>query len=405
MPRSPSIAVLALAFLLDTNLAKAQTSSAYAPNATGYVAVAPVSAPEAGLVAQVTGTETFTYDTNPLLTISGAKPLAGSTTAPELVLTDTGGLAKLSADTTIDENVFDRTAFNSTDAHEVLSGTGRTAQWSYGARATADYDTTRTSEITTFGIDLPRVRHTGLGIAPQVSYSPSIVDKLTLQGSASTSRYDNNAFVNYDFYTLSPTYEHNFDPLNAGIFSIEAQRYAATRGVHQSTDSYGPSLGWLATLTPRLTLLFTSGFEETSKSGADTRGVSSGLDYVFNGKVMFAGLQDRTDVIVSRQQSPFSNGTEALLTSLAVAESHALSTRFSILANVSYENAQYAQSAGINLAAQVTAGGGIVYHALEQLDVGANYQYKSEQLTNIGGSILDHSVIISLTYRPTGAAL
>jgi hypothetical protein len=383
---------------------------ALSPNWAQGQEVSPLSlpvAPEAGLMAQVTGTETFTYDTNPLLIVSGAKPLAGSTTAPELLLSDSSDAGKLSLDTTIDGNAFDRPQFDSVDGHEVIAGAYQTAQWAYAAKGTADYDTTRTSEITTFGIDLPRVRHTGFGIAPSVSYSPTLIDRLTLEGSAASARYDNAAFIGYDFYTVKPSYQHNFDPLNAGIFSLQAERYQSTTGLRQTTDSVGPSLGWLATLTPRLSLLVTSGFEETAQSGeaSTLNGRSGGLDYVFSGAMKFAGLQDLAQVMVSRQQSPFSNGTEALLTSLSVAETHALNTRVSVVANAAYENAAYAQAAGVNLAAQLSLGGGVVYHASEHLDVSADYQYKNEKLTNIGGAILDNTVIFSLIFHPLGAAL
>ena len=384
-----------------------QLSPAYAFNAPGYVGAGatPLATPEAGLTAQFIGTENLTYDTNPLLITNGAKTLFGSTTAPELLLTEVDPMSKFSLDTVVDENVYNHSEFDSTDLHEIINAGHQNDQWATSLKATGDYDTTRTSEITTFGINLPRVRHTGFSGTPEVSYSPTVVDKLTLAGSAQTSHYDNSAFIDYNLYTINPSYEHNFDPLNAGILTIQAQRYEATSGTRQTRDTIGPSLGWLAALTPRLNLLMTGGFEKTSENGYSTQSQSTGLDYVFSSNLRFNGQEDTTTLIVSRQQSPFANGTEALLTSLSLAENHALNMRFSLIGNIAYESADYPNSTGINLASQLTAGAGVLYHASEHLDVSANYQYKSEKLTSISNTITDNSVILSLIYRPMGAAL
>jgi hypothetical protein len=383
--------------------ALAQGTAADVPDTPGYVAARPVATPEAAQTLQFTGTQNFTYDTNPLLIISGAKPLTGSTTQPELFFNDTTPTSKIIADTKIDQNVFDQSAFNSTDAHENLDIADQSDQWGTELKANADYDTVRSSEVTTFGLNVPRVRQTGYDVAPDVSYNFSEIDKLTFAGSAAGSHYSSNVFVNYNLYTVNPSYEHNFDPLNAGIFIIEGQRYQTESGPPRTTDTIGPSIGWLSTLTPRLTLKVTGGYQETAQTGVNSRYESSGSNYVFSGDLAFTGEQDKADLSLSRQQAPFANGTEALATSLSANESHNLNARFAVNASVTYIEAQYPNLTGINLSSEVTGGGGLTFHALQVLDVTAAYQYKNEKLTDIAGTISDNSFVISLVYRPVGA--
>src|ERR1700722_2828278 len=97
--------------------------------------------------------ETGSWDSNPLMQINGARSLYGSTTSPELIFSDNTPTIKFSADTLVNENLFNLSSFDSTDVHENVNFMDQgSPRWSYGGQAKLDYDTTRTSEVSNFNL-------------------------------------------------------------------------------------------------------------------------------------------------------------------------------------------------------------------------------------------------------------
>lgn len=362
--------------------------------------VSDAQAPAGHLTLQATGSEVGNWSSNPLMVATGATPLWGTVTSPELVFKDTTPASQISLDTKVNENQFNQSAYSSTDAHLTANITTKNERWTTGVQENTDYDTTRTSELTNYGLNPVISRHTGFSVTPQIAYTPTAVDKLSLTGSAALSQYDKDVFTNYETFYVMPTYTHSFDPLNAAIVSLQAQQYKATNNNKVETDSVGPSIGWQTTLSPRFTAN-ASGGEQASRQYDFGKPTDLWTwHYVFSGGLAFKGIQDLINLTAARAQAPYGNGTEALQTSFAATESHTLNPLVSLNVGANYLSSTY-QDVTVGNLKDLTGGNvGLTYHATERLDCTATYQYRYETLTNENKTAQDNTVTVGLAYHP-----
>jgi len=376
---------------------------------TSAFAAAPLADPTTPLVPggpslQFIGSETGSWESNPLLLFHDVKPLYGSITTPELIFNGKTPTSLLSIDALVNENIYNQEDFSSTDFHGKVNFAEQMQNWGLSIQQATDYDTTRTSELFPVGtnntISNVPVRHLGLSLGPQVSYSPTSIDKVSLSTSIQDSQYDNPIFSNYVITSVKPEYQHSFDPINAGTFSVQAQRYQSTSGPQSYTDTVGPQIGWIGNLTPRFTIKASAGVQASRQFGSGTVQVPWTLQYVYAADIAFKGQQDTTHFTAARADYPFGNGTETLLSSYTLTEDHALNERFSLNATASYQYATYDSNAPGSLDDLMTGGGGMTYHATERLDVKAAYQYRRETLLSTAGEAQDHMVTLGLVYRP-----
>ena len=379
---------------------KLSSSTALRALMLGCVLLSAQTAAAAQLNIQATGTETGNYSSNALMSSVQSTSLIGSTTTPELAISETTATSSISSDTKVSENVFDKASFNSTDVHEAANLTEHNQRWSIGTGLHADYDTTRTSEVTNFGLNNVSTRHLGLSVTPEITFTPSAVDSFSLAGSANRSTYDNANFVDYNTYSITPSYTHRFDPQNAGSFSIQAQRYDSIHAASRSIDSIGPSIGWQTDLSQRLTVHAGIGAETTREYDLGTAPGPWTWQYTFSGGLSFKGLQDIVKMDATREQFPYGNGTQALQTKFEFSETHALNSLISVNIGGTYLTATYQTATTNNLDSLSMASAGLTYHATQTLDINANYQYRHETLTNTSATANDNAVTLTLTYRP-----
>ncbi|HUY67841.1 MAG TPA: outer membrane beta-barrel protein [Alphaproteobacteria bacterium] len=357
-----------------------------------------------GFTLQAVGTEKGSYDSNPLLLTHGAKALYGSITQPELIFGDKTPTSLLTADTWLDANVFNLSDFDSVDFHSKAGYREQMQRWGLGLKEQTDYDTTRTSELTNFGLNGAAVgksvRHLGFAVTPELSYNATPVDTFTTQASLGRSTYDNAVLADYDTYAVTSAVAHAFDPVDTGSLSLQAQRYQTTSGPANTVDTAGPSVGWETKFTPRFTGRASVGFQEARQfgSGVTQEPWTTQLDY--NAGLTFKGEQDTTGVLVSRNDFPFGNGTEALMTGFTLTETHELNKLIALQGGASYQFADYQSSFTGALETLAGGNGGLIYHATDRLDVDANYQYRRETLTGGAGHADDHTVTLGLVYRP-----
>lgn len=356
-----------------------------------------------GLQVDIAGSETGQWSSNPLLATGDVKALFGSTTSPEITLKNATPTSSLSLDTRVDHNQFNQSAFNSTDAHANADTSLQNQRWQIGSHLLADYDTTRTSEITDFGLHNVIARHTGLGVAPQVSYTPNALDTFSISGSAASSRYNNSFFTDYATYAVTPSYSRHVDPLNTGTFSVQAQRYQSTKGPSIRIDSLGPMLGWQTALSPRFSFHASAGAQTARQYNGGVAAGSWTWQPVFAAGLSFKGKEDSIDLDGTRSQFPYGNGTEALQTKYEVEARHALNSAFTLTFGGSYVTASYQVFTPDTVDNLATGHVGIDYHMTEHIDLDAHYQYRIEQLTGSGATPKDHAVMLSLAYHPTGA--
>ena len=352
------------------------------------------------LTLQAIGGESGIWSSNPLLATSGARALYGSTTSPEFIVKNTDPTSPFSFDSRVDKNIFNQSAFNSTDAHETGSFALQNQRWSGSVLAHGDYDTTRTSELTTFGLNPIIARHMGLSVQPTVTYSSTAIDQLSLQGAVAASKYDNSIFTNYETFSASPTYTHHLDPRNAAIFTLQAQRYQTTRGNPVTVDSIGPSAGWQFIFSPRFTANASVGAQSSREYRFGFVNQPWTAQYTFAGGLAFQGLQDTIHATTSRAQYPYGDGTEALQTAFNITESHALTPLWAIDIGGNYLTSTYQISAPGNLKMQGGGNLGFTYHATEHIDFSASYQYRRETLIGDNRIPQDNALMLGLVLHP-----
>jgi hypothetical protein len=397
---SPAVRQRMAAAFLALGAACAGAAHAATPTTTDNVSQLP-----GGPSLQFVGSETGSWESNPLMLQTGEKPLWGSVTAPELIFNGMTPLSTLNVDALVDENLFNQTDFDSTDLHGKVNFNEKMQNWGLQIQQQTDYDTTRTSELSPVGINnfisnVP-VRHLGLDFAPTVSYTPTPTDKVSLTGSIQDSQYDNPIFANYLMSSVAPSYTHDFDPLNSGLFTLQAQQYQTTSGPSVTVNSVGPMIGWIGKLTPRFTAQVSAGVQGSDQYGGGVLQSSPWtLQYIYAADLAFKGEQDTTHFTATRADYPFGNGTESLLSSYALTENHALNPRFSLNFGASYQSADYLTSSPGDLQALMTGTGGLTFHATERLDITASYQFRYETLVSTNASARDNLGTLSLVYRP-----
>jgi hypothetical protein len=355
-----------------------------------------------GFSSEINGSQIFSYDSNPLRLTSGEKSLFGSTTSPELMLRWKTPTSTTQSTTRVDVNVFDRSEFDSVDLHQKLSLSKSNQRWTADLDALVDYDTTRTSELTNYAINLPRVHNTRLGAKPKITLRHSERGSVSLAGSFVSSTYDNGAYTDYNAYSISPSYAYAYDQKNIGSVALNGQRYETINGASLTSDSFGPSVGWTHFMTQRLTLRVNAGALSTHRRGAGAGTERNSWDYVFSGNATYKGAQDTIDFNATRAREPFGNGTETLLDTFSLTERHAINPQLEVNAKAKYQEADYPTTApGINLDKGYNFGTGIAYKIVEDASLTADYTYRNEKLTNISGDVAQHVVMIGATIHPS----
>jgi len=398
--RATRAGVLATGFLMLSGVAHADDYSPFGiTNALNNTDI------PGGVHLQFIGSETGSWESNPLLLVgNNTKSLWGSVTTPELSFTDKTPTSQLNADVQLQENLFNQSTFDSTDLHGKFGAGEQMERWGAKAQIATDYDTTRTSELLPTGtggsISNTPSRHLGLSFAPEVDYNPTQVDKIAMQGSLAVSQYDKNIFQNYATASFTPSITHNFDPLNAGIFQMTAQRFQSTSGPPVYVDTVGPSIGWLGTLRPDLSAKALVGIQTIRQYGSGAAQEPWTLQYTFSGDLTYKTQQDQMDFAFSRNDYPFGNGTETLLTTVGVTEIHNINSSFAVNVGASYETGSYQTKTAGNLDDLISANTGLTYHATERLDIAATYQYRRETLINTNGNATDNTATLGLVWRP-----
>lgn len=358
-----------------------------------------------GTAAIIALDQALTYDSNPLKLVSGAKSLRGSETTATLSLKNytTSNLYQL--DSTVSQGLYSDADFNATNIHEKLYLARKNERFTTDIKALYDYDTTRTTEITSFGIRAPNVRNTKYSAAPNIAFQYSPLNTVGLRGSVLDSSFDNRAFIDYRLYAADPYFKHKFDPRNSGTLNFNMQKYETQTGVQTTTTTMGPRLGWIWEYDDNLTARFNAGAEKSSQERANSNRTHSQINYVYSGNFTYRAQQLITDFNVSRGQLPTGNGVSYLLTDVNLKEAYLLNDRISLRGSLGYRYATYITNPGVNLDREYNGSGGIAYRIYKNLDLTGNYQYVQQKLTSGNGQLNSQSLIMGVSFHPADKAL
>ncbi len=357
--------------------------------------------------AAITLSEEGSYDSNPLRLVHNTKSLKGSESTAELLLNTSDPTTLFQLRNIISQGLYDNSIFNSTNAHEYLSIGRKNQRWDATLNGRFDYDTTRSTEITSFGITAPNVRNKVYSIIPGLTFRVNKRDSFGTTFNYLKSTYDNAVFVDYTSMADGTYWKHRLDTRNSAVLTVNAQQYQTNQGAQNTTTSIGPTVGWVWEYSDALTAHIDVGEQTTQQKTQNGTPTSSQSTYVYSGALNYRTQRYITDAKVQRAQQPAGNGLSILLTDLKLKESYLVSDRLSLRGSVGYRKASYVvQPIATNLDHEYNASAGIAYRLMKDLDATGTFSYIRQGLIGNGAGTLDsQSVIVGLSYHPPEDAL
>jgi hypothetical protein len=378
----------------------------------------PTAAPPAPLSVEGQVTQIFQYDSNPLLVNGGARPVVGSTTEPEFTLTGATPTLRLDWDTRLDVNEFDRSRFSSTDVHTTARGTATGETMFAKLTAGFDYDTTRTSELTTSGFNVAGVRHDGLNLAPEIGAGLTPTDKILFDAGYQRATYDDTLlFTNYQLFSANPSFIHNFTDDDSGLVILQASRFETLTGVPGKEESVGAGLGWQSQISPRLNASISGGGDWTSSSSAgdgffQPASSKRTIGYFYNLGLAYAGEQDSFHLSASRGLLPEGVAVETVQTSLRFDATHAFSPRIHASVSATYQKNSYSGSDGGvgasffgGTAQYVEANASVSYQVTETVSLVPSIRYRDKEFVDGTTPANSRAALVTLVFKPRAAVL
>ena len=350
---------------------------------------------------QIDFSEKAVWDSNPTLLSKNEKALYGSTTTASLSAIKKMQNRKLSTTFSGTRNQFNLSEFSSSDFKGLVGVSWNSSRWEISFDGSLNYDTTRTSEITTFGKNIGAVRRISYLLSPKISYMTSPRSKIEISGSISKSRYAASAFLN-DFKTLSliPSFIYNISPTQQAILSIQAQRYQSMEGRDFYIDSIGPSIGWSASITPRLTAQLSVGIIGSKTRGDGILSQNMVWNDIFSAALLYSNQKNSLNISATRSRRPFSNGTESVLTSLSIKDIYNFNERLSLDTNAKYQFNELPDNSAGNLDTILSGGTTLTYKKSKQWNITTSYKYKKQTLTGSDNEAEQNIVRVGLSYKP-----
>ncbi len=358
----------------------------------------PAAAADVKVTASIA--EAGVWDTNPLMRVDGVEEIYGSTTTPKLELVRQTPESELSLTTWLDHNIFDQDEFNSTDFHGKTRLATQTQRLVVALDAAADYDTTRTSEVSNLDSSIVASRHLGYNFAPSVKYSLSPISSVGLSGKYQKSEYEAADKTDYHVYSLSPSYQRNITERYIGVISANMRRYETDGDTDHVVDSIGPSIGVIANINENWSGNLYVGEEARREEVNGSVTQDWKLSNVFSGGLTFKGEQDEVRMVATRAQQSYSNGTDYLLTTFRLNAARRINQLFSVNLEGSYQFGDAQQSTDNRLDSLYSGQAGLTYHMTESLGVSTSYSYKHETFTVRDGAAERNVVRVGLTYSP-----
>ena len=397
------MATLCLCAQMSPALAQSSTPSA----ASSFAGPMPVGS----LSAQTLLQQSFQYDPNPLLNITGAKAVAGSITSPQLILNADLPARHADLDNRVDINQYDLAGFSSTDLHSKGHFTANGETWQTTLAATLDHDTTRNSEATASGINIAGIGHTAIAFNPQATVNLTPLDLAQLGMTYQRNLYDSTRqYTNYETIGFTPSWQHSFGPLDAAQILLQVGRYQTRSGPSITIDNIGPAFGWTRRFSERISVSANVGGQEMMfryGPGIALKATST-FGYTFGVTAGFQGQQDTIQLNANRQPSPNANGSESQTTTISINEVHMVTTRLEADLTASYQMFDYSgglatsqsglQNAYASLAPK------ILYHLTDSLTVDLTYQFRQKDIVS-GQTAQTNAILLNLNYKPLARVL
>jgi len=324
--------------------------------------------------------EIAVYDSNPLMRERNARAIRGSETTASLgynkETTKTTFRSALSAT----RNQFNNSKFNSTDFHGFSGMKLDLRRWQLSLDAKAGYDTTRTSELTTLGLDVDSTRVASYSVSPSVSYNLSPRSFLALSGNWNERRYDDASLTDYRTYSITPAFAHNLTSKQQVQFSWLFNRYQSLENSQKRVNTTGPSVSWTYVFRPYLSLKLSGSMLKTKYSGYASATDQDDYTPSYSSILSYTGNNHDLEFSVIKSRQPYANGTESYLTTFAVQDKYNVNQNVSLNFGADYQDAKQppVSTDSLDNAWSVTAGA--LYKISRNWGLTASYKHKEEAL-------------------------
>ena len=345
------------------------------------------------------------WNSNPLMRTSLVEDLYGVTTTPSLSFAKHSPIWDFVLKGRAENNVFDQSEFNTTDFFGSLDLARRTERLEVRLVSGADYDTTRTSELTDFGLSTELSRHLGYQFKPSVSYALSPVSKIGLNTYYVQSNYEKDSRTDYHTISITPSYQRNFTERYAGVLSMQARRYETDSGIDRTVDSLGPSVGVIVKMTPEWTGDASVGQQATREKLAGTTEQDWTWSSIFAGGLKFEGEQDLFNFRGNRSQQSYNNGTDTLLTSFSIDGLRKINSLFTLRGGLGYQFSDSENTTINRLDKKYTGSAGLTYNVTQTVGVTTSYNYRQETFTNNDKTARQNIVRLGVSYKPDSEGL
>lgn len=339
------------------------------------------------------------WNSNPLMLRDGIRGIYG-TEAKVLVGFQREMLSSsFKADLTAAQNKYDRTEFDSTDFYAKVVFEKTYERTVLGLTGTYDYDTTRSSELTTFGREVGTGRRNSYSIQPTFAFKATPRTMIGLSGKWQETRYESDSLSDYRIASLSPAINHNLTPLQIATLSFQVQRYSLLDSSDQYIDTFGPSLAWAYNFHPVWTLNLSTGYLASRIHGYTGVAEQWDKNLVYGSSLKYSGLQHNSNFSVTRSRQPYANGTEAYLTTLEASDRYKINQNLDLEFKGNYQFAKNPPQSSDNLEKAWGGSAGINYKIGMNWGANASYKYRSENVANQSDAADQQIVRVGISYQ------
>lgn len=307
--------------------------------------------------------------------------------------------SKVKGDFSAVANRYDQVNFDSTDFYAKVIMEKSFQGMLLSLTSSYDYDTTRSSELTTFG------REVGTGRRKSYTAQPSFVFQATprtmigLSGRWQETFYESESLSNYRIASLSPVMSHNLTPLQVATLSFQAQRYTLIDSVDQYIDSFGPSIAWSYNFHPIWALNLSTGYLASRIHGYTGVADQWERNFIYGISLKYSKLQHNSILSANRSLQPYANGTESYLTTFEMRNQYKLNPNLDLELKGNYQFAEDPPETTDNLEKAWSGSAALNYKIGMNWVASASYKHRSEDLANQDKSAEQQIVRVGISYQ------
>lgn len=343
--------------------------------------------------------ETAVMDTNPLMVERNAFTIWGTETRATLGYDKETRNKNSKSSISVIRNQFNRSKFSSTDVHGLSNLKLDLNRWQIELGGKVGYETTRTSELTTFDFNVGATHRTSYSITPSISYNISPRSIMSLSGVFTDKYYDDSSYTDYRTYSVSPALAYNITPLQQIQMSFLFNRYQSLDGAERTVDTTGPSLGWSYYFRPYLSLKLSGSLLTSKYKGYAGLEDENDATPTFSSILNYEGRRNNLMLSVIKARQSYGNGTESYLTSFVLQDRYKVSKFFLLDFKADYQDAQLPSSSTSGLDSTWNISAGAKYILSRNWNLNTSFKYREEELIENSDSTNQSVLRVGLSYN------